>query len=428
MRRLFSILSLSLLVSTAAAQPRLPVKDGARILFLGDSNTFAGGFITYLDAFLFARFPDRKLELINLGLPSETVSGLSEPDHPYPRPNVHDRLEAALKKTKPDLVVACYGMNDGIYYPFAKERLEKFEQGYGRLIARVLKDKVPLVILTPMPFDAAALKGKLAPKGEPKYSWLKPYEGYDVVLAVYSEWLREMKKPAGVQVVDVHQEAIDALRLIRGFKDKGFILSGDGIHPGPLGHLLAAGALGRALGLFEPEPAAELEAREGTVVAGPLKNVRSSADQTQWTWDMGLALPYEPAWKFGVEDNSTVRALAKGPVLKITGLPWKKARLFEGEKFLGEVEADKDGSFTIVPYRFPNFSRFKDSQEFMKAVRDRQRLLGLAWLTDVGHKRPDTPKGAPLDEAKKKAAALEERIRALARRREATLSLTPILK
>jgi DNA polymerase/3'-5' exonuclease PolX len=27
------------------------------------------------------------------------ISGLSEPDHPYPRPNIHDRLAAALEKT-----------------------------------------------------------------------------------------------------------------------------------------------------------------------------------------------------------------------------------------------------------------------------------------------------------------------------------------
>src|SRR5690349_5649624 len=110
-------------------------RDKARVVFLGDSNTFAGRFIAYLEVYSRLRHPDRTVELINLGLPSETVSGLSEPDHPYPRPNVHDRLAAALAKTKPTAVVACYGMNDGIYYPFEEERFRKYQEGYRKLIA-----------------------------------------------------------------------------------------------------------------------------------------------------------------------------------------------------------------------------------------------------------------------------------------------------
>ena len=101
-----------------------------RVVFLGDSNTFAGTFVAQLDCYLAFRFPERNVELLNLGLPSETVSGLSEADHPYPRPNVHDRLAKVLEKTKPDLVVAGYGMNDGIYAPFADERFEKYREGY----------------------------------------------------------------------------------------------------------------------------------------------------------------------------------------------------------------------------------------------------------------------------------------------------------
>ena len=34
-----------------------------------------------------------------------------------PRPDLHERLERVLTQTKPDLVFARYGMNDGIYLP-----------------------------------------------------------------------------------------------------------------------------------------------------------------------------------------------------------------------------------------------------------------------------------------------------------------------
>ncbi len=67
----------------AAVAPALRADDkfflpdqAQRVVFLGDSNTFAGHYVAYLDAYLFTRFPDRKYELLNLGLPSETACGL----------------------------------------------------------------------------------------------------------------------------------------------------------------------------------------------------------------------------------------------------------------------------------------------------------------------------------------------------------------
>src|SRR4051812_39823599 len=83
MRNILTIILL-LIPTIASAGDSFLLKDGQRVVFLGDSNTYAGKFITYLDAYLCTRFPDKRFELINLGLPSETVCGLSEPDHPYP--------------------------------------------------------------------------------------------------------------------------------------------------------------------------------------------------------------------------------------------------------------------------------------------------------------------------------------------------------
>src|SRR4051812_8168051 len=86
------------------AQPR-ELAEVKRILCLGDSITYGGLYIDYLDGFLSTRYPRQRWEIINLGLPSETVSGLSEPGHAggkFPRPDLHERLTRALEKTKPD--------------------------------------------------------------------------------------------------------------------------------------------------------------------------------------------------------------------------------------------------------------------------------------------------------------------------------------
>ena len=51
----------------------------------------------------FTQHSDRKFKVINCGLPSETVSGLSEPDHAggkFPRPDLHERLGRVLAKNE----------------------------------------------------------------------------------------------------------------------------------------------------------------------------------------------------------------------------------------------------------------------------------------------------------------------------------------
>src|SRR5262249_15295600 len=94
---------------TSSPPHDFPIKDGQRVIFLGDSNMYAGMMVQYFEAFIYVNFPDRTIDVIDLGLPSETVSGLSEPDHPYPRPWLFERLDRALAKTKPNWVIACYG-------------------------------------------------------------------------------------------------------------------------------------------------------------------------------------------------------------------------------------------------------------------------------------------------------------------------------
>ena len=111
-----------------------PLAGVHRIVFLGDSITYSGQFVEFIEAYLRINQSTHRYEFLDLGLPSETVSGLSEPGHAggaFPRPDLHERLERVLEQTKPDLIVACYGMNDGIYYPFAEARFENTRAGSG---------------------------------------------------------------------------------------------------------------------------------------------------------------------------------------------------------------------------------------------------------------------------------------------------------
>jgi lysophospholipase L1-like esterase len=196
-----------------------------RILFLGNSITYAGEYVTNVEAYFTARYPAMNVEFINTGLPSETVSGLSEPGHAdgkFPRPDLHERLARVLKQTKPDWVFACYGMNDGIYMPLDEERFRKFKEGIHWLHDELENAGVKKIIhLTPPVFDER--KG-----GHP---------GYAHVLDVYSEWLLTQRGVAQWNVADIHG-AMKTYLENQIQKDTAFALAADGVHPGKTGHWL----------------------------------------------------------------------------------------------------------------------------------------------------------------------------------------------
>ncbi|WP_316809838.1 SGNH/GDSL hydrolase family protein [Pedobacter heparinus] len=205
-----------------------------KVLFLGNSITYAGQYIVDMEAYCTANYPGQKIEFINMGLPSETVSGLSETGHAggkFPRPDLHERLERVMAITRPDLVFACYGMNDGLYMPFDKERFQKFKEGINWLHATYAERGIRIVHLTPPVYDE--LKG-----GK---------KGYAVVLDKYSDWLLNQKKAKNWEVADVHYPMKNYLEAHRKIDEvqqiNGFALAADGIHPGDVGHWIMAKAI-----------------------------------------------------------------------------------------------------------------------------------------------------------------------------------------
>jgi len=128
-------------------------EKNSTILFLGDGITEQGMYISYFEAYITEHFPNMGLKIVNCGKSSETASGLSEPDHPRPRPCIHERLDEVLEISNPDITFICYGMNDGIYYPFLEDHFEAYKQGMIKLINKVKSIGSKIVLITPPPFD-----------------------------------------------------------------------------------------------------------------------------------------------------------------------------------------------------------------------------------------------------------------------------------
>ena len=221
---------------------------GKKIVFLGDSITQAGGYVTFTDYYLEKLYRQKSFDIYGLGLASETLSGLSEPNHAggaFPRPCLFERLGRLLERVKPDVLFACYGINDGIYLQLDAERFAAFKSGVAKLIeqskAAGVKD---IFLVTPPIFDATKKPGEF---------------NYDSVLTEYAAWEMTLKGP-GVHGIDLHT----AMRQARDARTEVF--SKDNVHPGIEGHLLMARTILSALGVPVPDESL------ATIQADPLYN------------------------------------------------------------------------------------------------------------------------------------------------------------
>jgi lysophospholipase L1-like esterase len=201
-------------------------------VFLGDSITQGGDYVTDFECWLISQ--NLFIEVVDLGLSSETASDLTEAENAphvksagFGRPMVSERLDRALAATKPDLLIACYGMNDGDNLPPGEPGTKRFGDAITHLRDTAMKSGVKrVVICTPPVFDPKARNGN--PQHEEN-------------IARYASWLLT-KKADGWDIVDIHGPMLKALEEGRA-KDPKFKLANDGVHPGREGHWLMASSI-----------------------------------------------------------------------------------------------------------------------------------------------------------------------------------------
>lgn len=303
-----------------------------RILFLGDSITADGKYIEYVETIVLAT-SDKRYDMINLGLASETVSGLSENGHAdgkFPRPNLHERLARALEKTKPQLIVACYGMNDGIYHPYRDDRFNKFVAGVQVMRDRSWDRKIAITHLTPPVFDPLPIKDKVLPAGRNGYP--QPFERYNSVLDRYTLWMNGKGRRTGWRVVDVHTAMADYLEEKRK-TDPAFTLAKDGVHPNEEGHWVIAQPLLTSWGVkhdYKLEDLTKPEGRLGKLYAVVAE--RQHLMKAAWLSEVGHkrpgikeGLPLEEAQKKAATLTTEIETILKGGPAVLAASPTPEA-------------------------------------------------------------------------------------------------------
>ncbi|MDA1039575.1 MAG: DUF1080 domain-containing protein [Planctomycetota bacterium] len=217
------VLASAFLHGAESQSPLDLLNTARRVVIVGDSITYGGGWVADLAAWM-----ERKgmtADVINMGLSSETVSGLSEEGHAggkFPRPDLAERLDRVLRVARPDLVIACYGMNCGIYQPLDENRFLAFKAGIQRLHDAVERAGASIIHLTPPVYDQ-----------RPDHPGPAGKVDYDRVLDAYGKWLLS-KRADGWFVIDIHGPMKEMLAAART-KDSATVYAPDAVHPNEAG-------------------------------------------------------------------------------------------------------------------------------------------------------------------------------------------------
>jgi lysophospholipase L1-like esterase len=228
MPRLLRLLSPVLILALAwagparAADEKIKLKKGDRIVFLGDSITQAGndpknptGYVNLIREELKKKHPDHDLEVIGAG-----VSGNKVPD-------LQRRVDKDVIAKKPTLVFIYIGINDvwhGEKDPTKGTSPEKYEEGLKEVIKKIQDAGARVVLCTP-----SVIGEKLGGKNN-----------LDAKLDEYADISRKVAREMKVPVCDLRKTFVERLKEKNADDQEKGVLTNDRVHLNEAGNRFVA--------------------------------------------------------------------------------------------------------------------------------------------------------------------------------------------
>ncbi|MFN0055756.1 MAG: Dabb family protein [Planctomycetales bacterium] len=207
-----------------AAEPEL--KQGERIVFLGDSITQAGagpgGYVTLVKEALATQRKDLGIEVIGAGISGNRV------------PDLEKRLEKDVLARKPTLVVIYIGINDVWHSQNGKGTSKAdFEGGLRRIIKQIQEGGARVVLCT------TSVIGERLDSANP----------LDPMLDDYCEISRKVAGDTKSQLLDLRRQFLLHLKQHNPQNAEKDILTTDGVHLNAAGNRFVAQRVLQALGV-----------------------------------------------------------------------------------------------------------------------------------------------------------------------------------
>ena len=239
--------SLGLAQGPGKADPAFELRDGDRIVFLGNSFFERARQHGYLETSLALRWPGRKVTFRNLGWDGDTVFGHSRtggrrrsvfgnPEEGF------GKLIAHLRELDPSVIFVAYGRNESFAgNPGAAD----FQKGLERLLKETGEANRRFVLLSPTPAERG-FGAELPSRAPGKPSGPDYVSRRNTVLKFYRDVIASVAREGGHRFVD----------LFSTLQKSEVPYSSNGIHPSEEGYRRIARIMATTLHL--PEPAVAL--------------------------------------------------------------------------------------------------------------------------------------------------------------------------
>jgi lysophospholipase L1-like esterase len=418
---LFTLVALALLAASAVAGEFF-IKDGDRVVFLGDSITEQRLYTTYIEAYTLTRHPEWKLWFRNVGWGGDT-SWLRQRAHPDEKQlfaadeatqqkMVEDSVGRGLRRDvlplKPTAVTIKFGMNDHSYQKFREDIFKAYVRSQGELAKVLEANGARVAFLTSQPIE----EKRPDPDKDVKNQSLRQF----------SDGLKEVAAKQGATFVDQFDPYMAIMMRERAADPAAFIGGGDAVHPGPAGHTIMAWAILKALGAPALVSRAEIDGAAGKVLASEGCRITNlKADQGTVSFDRSddaLPMPIDPKAEPALKLAPILQDLDRYE-LQVAGLPAGTYNLsIDGESVGKASNEDLAKGWNLATTAGPIT---KQAQEVLALVFQKNNLFFQRWRTVQLY---EFPGWAQSPEAETKRAAELARLDSQIAEAEAQIDVT----
>ena len=234
------LLGAGLAVGSLAADAGFMLRDGGRVVFLGDSITEQKLFTTYIEAYTVTRFPQQQFHFWNSGWGGDTAwlrmrshcdeKALFAAQGAEQQKLVEQAVDGCLTRDvlfyKPTVVLVDFGMNDHNYEAFREDIFRAYVRSQTEIVNVLTQGGARVVLLTPQPIE----ERRADPDQDPRNQSLRKF----------GAGLKEVAARQNAMFIDQFEPYMGIMLREHAGKTNACIGGGDAVHPGPVGHTLMA--------------------------------------------------------------------------------------------------------------------------------------------------------------------------------------------
>jgi lysophospholipase L1-like esterase len=330
-----------------AAEP-FELKEGDRVVLLGNTLIEREQRDGYWEAALTRRYPGRTVVFRNLGWSGDTVFGHARAGFGTTADGFTHLKEHVLS-VKPTVILIGYGSNESFDGPAG---LSKFREGLNTLLDALAPARARVVLLSPLRQEDLG-----RPMPEPAEQ--------NKNLRLYADAIRDVAKERDLRFVDLF-DLLDG-----GKSDPPAPLTDNGIHLTALGYWRSAPVLEKGLRLSEPRWCIEVVADTPSTKAEGARVESIERLPLRFRVRDDVLPPSPPP----ADPSARSSTLAGGRTLRVRGLPAGKYTLSVDGRSLFTATGD-EWAAGVSLHRGPEFEQ---SEHLRRAIVEKNRLYFHRW-------------------------------------------------